>query len=445
MSSLLSPSPNPHQVIVLPEVPIPPNVPAREVDVFVDPDDDLRENIIKQWLNWRPVVDYLNFPTMVLPQNACTIEEWKEYASRFEAYLRSHPYAYKFWMMGYFQIPGEIIPNSEFQQQRQGRNLSSDIDGSNSSNGRSSSGGQQTSFSKMKCKHFPDHPIFHSFIVPDSVNELQLAVDFYLRNISFIWDVFRYGIEKNHKAASVMARLDKGDYRSLFSVAKELHQLFSAVSTGEARFRRGAFGAKLISETNCNNLEDFIAYLYEERKWIMESFREWKSDEDMLHAAIAGLSLSEKYSKAFNFLIDRQNSGAAIQFDVIIEALRSYIRQTNFWASGLNENQKFHSGSTQITKKMIRNHNQNNYLGFRTNMKSVQSNQRVSRVVYEIVVPDNLKYKFVDKQCRVCGVTGHMSSHHKNKEVAKNMSYKPTPTHNLQYSGGNNKKSSFNN
>ena len=61
-------------------------------------------------------------------------------------------------------------------------------------------------------------------------------------------------------------------------------------------------------------------------------------------------------------------------------------------------------------------------------MKSVQSNHRGSRVVDEIVVPDNLKYKFVDKQCRVCGVTGHMSFHHKNKEVAKNMSYKPTPT-----------------
>ena len=66
----------------------------------------------------------------------------------------------------------------------------------------------------------------------------------------------------------------------------------------------------------------------------MESFREWKSDEDMLHAAFAGLSLSEKYSKAFNFLIDSQNSGATIQFDVIIEALRSYIRQTDFWVFG---------------------------------------------------------------------------------------------------------------
>ena len=51
MSTLLSPSLNPHQVMVLPEVPTPPNVPAREVDVFVEPDDDLRENIIKQWLN----------------------------------------------------------------------------------------------------------------------------------------------------------------------------------------------------------------------------------------------------------------------------------------------------------------------------------------------------------------------------------------------------------
>ena len=69
---------------------------THELDFTEKPEVDMRDQIIKRCIEWSPPIDYMEIKSILLPANVTDKSQWLLYTRRWEAYLRSHPYAMKF-------------------------------------------------------------------------------------------------------------------------------------------------------------------------------------------------------------------------------------------------------------------------------------------------------------------------------------------------------------
>ena len=69
---------------------------TQELDFTDNSEVDMRRQIIKRCVEWSPPIDYIEIKTLMLPATLTDKSQWLLYGRRFEAYLRSHPYAYRF-------------------------------------------------------------------------------------------------------------------------------------------------------------------------------------------------------------------------------------------------------------------------------------------------------------------------------------------------------------
>ena len=79
---------------------------------FTDkPEVDMRDQVIKRCLEWSPPIDYFDIKSLMLPEVVSDKSQWLLFGRRFEAYLRSHLFAHKFWKLERYLLPAYIVLN----------------------------------------------------------------------------------------------------------------------------------------------------------------------------------------------------------------------------------------------------------------------------------------------------------------------------------------------
>ena len=349
--------------------------------------------------------DYRSIPGLRLPKVIVDQSQWIACAAVFETYLRSVFMAHKFWNYGKIQPPAFIVLENNSSNSNYVRNLGIDLNATNDEGQSSQTSTNQSSTPmRKKCRLVKDHPMYYLFINNTSVANIQIAVDFYNRMMEFILDVLRYALSSNDKANNVLATYVVGDTSTIFKLATEINTLFLGQCSMESRSRRYQFGNLKFIDSKCKTFDEFIAYMFEERRWIQANYNEFRSDAELLDALINGVSGNKKYLSIYNFLLDRQKPGQEVQIDVVLEQLRNFNRQNEFLEATNIADQSSESQivSTKTrTKRDTRLQNQHNYMSSKFNDN-------------EYFVAEHLKHKFKNVTCNYCGVLGHKSYHHRD-------------------------------
>ena len=375
----------------------------QELNFTDNPEVDMRGQIIKRCVEWSPPIDYLEIKTLMLPATVTDKSQWLLYGRRFEAYLRSHPYAHRFWKLGKYLLPAFIVMNNGVGGVSTNRALVGEfIEAMNDVNQS-----VLTSMNmNMKCQLVKEHPLYEMLVNNNSVTNVNLMIEFYIKMMQFIMDVLRHTVGSNQVALNVLAAYDLDNVESLFKMATELDAIFAGTCTAENRRRRYRFGNLFIGDVKCRSVDEFIAILYEERRWIHSIWNDdYRNDTEMLEALINGLSKSEKYTSIYTYLTIQNRPGQIVNFENVVESMRSYIRQNEFMESDREgrTNTGVVNSNTRIRKNNSPFKNNNN----NKNMKSAT----------EYFLPPHLRNKFINFTCDVCGIKGHKSFHHQPSKI----------------------------
>ena len=305
---------------------------TQEMEFINNPDVDMREQIIKRCIEWSPPIDYIEIKSLRLPEQVKDKNEWLLYTRRFEAYLRSHPFAYKFWKYGKYLLPAFIVMDDGLGNISTNRELVDEFrDAMDGLDSNQSSGQTAAKNLKMTCRLIRDHPLYDLLINNNSITNVTLMIEFYTKVMQFTLDVLRFTVGNNKQALNLLAAYDPDDVENLFKMTTEIDGQFSGACTAENRQRRYRFGNQFIGDLKCKSVDEFVAILYEERRWIYSIWHDdWRTDTEMLDALINGLSKSDKYAKIYSLLTLQHRPGQIVNFEQIIEQMRSFTRNSEY-------------------------------------------------------------------------------------------------------------------
>jgi hypothetical protein len=349
---------------------------------------------------------------------------------------------YYYWFKGYINVmegqtfAGEFLEYGKYQEPMMfvklnpldtelptKRPLAAEFDaavtGDNGKKTKKSS--TESSNDLSKCLVYEGHPIFEYCEIERSVKDMIAANKLYKRVLKYMMDVLKYAVQLNKKALWIYNRSDD-KASNFFIVLEELRKEFSIKTNFENTIRINQFGMTKMHTTQCKNMDDFISYLYNEKRWLYDQHNIIKTDQEMIKALQFGLV--EFDPEGTRFLLNQTDLNPNITFEEVISRMKESRKEFEFL--GLAQTNPNNYGE-MVSKSEIHNNNNSKY-GYRGRNPNYRNNYRTSGhqvnrgTNWSFKVPENEKATVAYKKCFRCGLVGHESRHH-NPEVGYNVGY----------------------
>ena len=358
-------------------------------------------------------------------------QQWRKWFRGFIGFLKSQIFVGEFFNLGRYQCPMEILEVEEVDKElptkrsltftfNQMAAMASSVKDSAEKKGKK--GGKDDAREvketimeepSTKCLVFDHHPIFDICDISENVKDMKAANKFYVKVLQYIMNIIEFAVHDNNKANGIFIKYDKNVER-LFEMMEELTKEFSVKTDFENTIRISKFGLTKMRECNCKSVDEFINYIYGEKRWLYDTFGTIKSDNEMIKALQFGIVEFDR--TATRFLINQCILTPNISFDEIVRSMKDSKKQFEFlnmeaqggfnygscnYRNGNNMSANGKRGSPGFVKRSPNTFNRPNSAG--NNGKS-----------WPFYVPVNERAAYTGIKCYKCGITGHKGSHHYN-------------------------------
>ncbi len=167
-------------------------------------------------------------------------------------------------------------------------------------------------------------------------------------------------------------------------------------------------------ECNCKNIDEFINYIYGEKRWLYDTFGTIKSDNEIIKALQFGIVEFDR--TATRYLINQCILTPNITFDEIVRSMKDSKKQFEFLNMEAQGGFNYGSGSFRTASSTVRSgrgsspgqgrYNSNGFTKF-----NVVGN---TRKMWPFFVPVNDRASFTGIKCYKCALLGHKGAHHYN-------------------------------
>ena len=245
------------------------------------------------------------------------------------------------------------------------------------------------------------------FDVESTLSEMKMANDFYRKIMIFIVEVVKHAVKSNEKAWPIYTKFGD-DETKLFDIMDALKAEFSMKCSFENQRRASRFGNVTMGECKCKTIDQFISFLYNERRWLSDTLGILKSEEEMLGALQVGLL--EVDPKATEFLLHQSEVATDIDFEEIVNKLKTSKKSYEYL--GLAASDPTSYGKMSSEKRRHNSNFKSNNHGNKHNNIGPFNAKKYNGPPRPFFLPASERYKYVSKTCNECGVLGHLSYHH---------------------------------
>ena len=285
--------------------------------------------------------------------------------------------------------------------------------------------GGDTGNDLSKCFIYENHPVFEYCDIDKTVKDMVAANKLYKKVIKYMMDVLKYAVQLNEKALWIYNRSDD-DASNLFITIEDLRKEFSIKTNFENTIRINKFGVTKMYETKCKSLDEFIGYLYNEKRWLYNNQGIFKSEEDMIKALQIGIVQFDP--SATRFLLNQTEITPSISFEEIVRKLKDSRKEYEFLGLTQQNPLNYSEGDNKnnfVNRNKFRGGYGRSSSNFRSNFR-VRDSGNIGGNMWPFKVPPKDIAAMVGKKCYRCGVMGHSGHHHYNPAVGYNVGYNGT-------------------
>ena len=257
-----------------------------------------RTGILDFLLKWVGIM-YLNCRFLIMSNSLAPEQQWRKWYKGLLGFLEPQLFVAEFFKLGRYLRPMEVVEEVTVDKELPTkRSLASTFNQMTAmSNGGSNSGEKKKKTIRedlkddggegnyTNCLVYDKHPIFDICDICENVKDMNAANKFYVKVLMYIMNVIKFAVQDNNKALGIFIKYDK-NVVELFVMMEELTKEFSVKTDFGNSIRISRFGITKMREANCRTIDDFINYIYGEKRWLYDNFGTIKSDSEMIKALV---------------------------------------------------------------------------------------------------------------------------------------------------------------